>query len=194
MRIVELPGGDAYRQLDNLCALLIDAVESGASVSFLAGLTAAQAEQFWLGAIEGIPEGRTHLFPALEDSDLLGAVLLHPCWQPNQPHRADVAKLLVKRSARRRGVGTRLMDELEARALSLGRTLLTLDTAKGSAAEPLYLRRGYWRAGEIPGYGLTTDGGWNPPCSITSSSAEPQSRTFPSSPGSGRSPVSRAFT
>ena len=158
MRVVELPEGDAYRQLDNLSALLIDAVESGASVSFMAGLTPSEAEAFWMEAIENIPAGRTHLFAALDESSLLGAVLLHPCWQPNQPHRAEVAKLLVARSARRRGVASRLMDALEARALSLGRTLLTLDTARGSAAEPLYRGRGYERAGEIPNYGLTTDG------------------------------------
>ena len=158
MRIAELTEGDGYRQLDNLCALLVDAVEGGASVSFLAGLTLAQAEAFWIPEIEAIATGRTHLFAALERSSLLGAVLLHPAWQPNQPHRADVAKLLVLRSARRRGVASGLMDALEARALALGRTLLTLDTAQGSAAEPLYRARGYQRAGEIPTYGLTTDG------------------------------------
>jgi GNAT superfamily N-acetyltransferase len=133
-------------------------VEGGASVSFMAGLTREGAEAFWEGAIEGIPTGRTHLFAALDGPRLLGAVLLHPCWQPNQPHRADVAKLLVRRDARRRGLASRLMDALESRAQALGRTLLTLDTAAGSAAEPLYQSRGYQRAGEIPGYGLTPDG------------------------------------
>jgi GNAT superfamily N-acetyltransferase len=158
VRIVELPEADAYRQLEGLCTLLIDAVEAGASVNFLADLKHSDAEAFWEGAMEGIPRGRTHLFAALEGSQLLGAVLLYPAWQPNQPHRADVAKLLVLRSARRQGVASRLMDALEARALELGRTLLTLDTVTGSGAEPFYQGRGYKRAGIIPNYALMPDG------------------------------------
>lgn len=164
MRIVELPEGDAYRQLANLCALLIDAVEGGASVSFMAGLTASEAEAFWVGEIEGIATGRTHLFAALDGSRLVGAVLLLPAGKPNQPHRADVAKLLVLRSARRLGVASRLMDALEARALALGRTLLTLDTGTGSAGEPFYQGRGYQRVGIIPHYALMPDGS---PCDTT---------------------------
>lgn len=158
MRIVELSEGDAYRQLANLGALLADAVDGGASVSFMADLTPSEAEDFWIGEFEGIPTGRTHLFAALDGSNLVGAVLLHPCWQPNQPHRADVAKLLVLSTARRRGVASRLMAALEAKALSIGRTLLTLDTVTGSGAEPFYLCRGYIRAGVIPDYALMPDG------------------------------------
>ncbi len=158
IRVDELSDGDAYRQIDKLAALLIDAVESGASVSFMAGLSPGEAEAFWEEAIAGIPTGRTLLFAAFSGSELVGTVLMHPAGKPNQPHRADVAKLLVLQSARRRGVASRLMDKMEARALELGRTLLTLDTASGSAAEPLYARRGYQRVGAIPDYGLTTDG------------------------------------
>ena len=158
MRIAELPEGDAYAQLGNLSALLIDAVESGASVGFMAGLTPSEAEAFWTEMLEGIPTGRTHLFAALEGSGLIGAVLLLPAAKPNQPHRADVAKLLVRRSARRRGVASRLMDALERRALALGRTLLTLDTATETGAEPFYRGRGYQRAGVVPNYALMPDG------------------------------------
>ena len=158
MRVDELSEGDAYHQLGNLVALLIDAVEGGASVSFLAGLTASEAEAFWIAQFEGIPTGRTHLFAAFDGEDLVGCVLLLPADKPNQPHRADVAKLLVMRSARRRGVASLLMDAMEERALAMGRIVLTLDTAKGSAAEPLYVSRGFVRVGEIPNYSLTTDG------------------------------------
>ena len=101
IRVVELSDGDAYRQIDNLSALLIDAVEGGASVSFMAGLSPAEAEAFWDETIEGMPDGRTLLFAAFSGPQLIGTVLLNPARQPNQPHRADVAKLLVLRSARR---------------------------------------------------------------------------------------------
>jgi GNAT superfamily N-acetyltransferase len=158
IRVSELSDGDAYRQLGNLGALLIDAVEGGASVSFMADLRRDEAEAFWVETIEGIPSGRTLLFAALEGSGLLGAVLLHPVMKPNQPHRADVAKLLVMRGARRRGIATLLMDALEARALELGRTLLTLDTVTGSGAEPFYRGRGFVAAGIIPDYALMPDG------------------------------------
>ena len=158
IRVAELSDGDAYRQLDNRAALLIDAVEGGASVSFMAGLSRAEAEAFWEARIDEMADGRTLIFAAFDGSQLLGSVLLHPAWQPNQLHRADVAKLLVRRSARRRGVGSRLMEALETRAAALGRTLLTLDTGRGSAGEPFYHGRGYIFVGVIPGYALMPDG------------------------------------
>jgi GNAT superfamily N-acetyltransferase len=164
VRIVELPEGDALHQLDNLCDLLIDAVEGGASVSFMAGLKRQQAEAFWQATIDGITPGATHLFAALEGSRLLGAVLLHPALKPNQPHRADVAKMLVLRSARRRGIASQLLDALEHRARQLGRTLLTLDTDSSGVAEPLYRKKGYVAVGIIPGYALMPDGA---PCDTT---------------------------
>ena len=164
IRVDELSEGDAYRQVDNLSALLLDAVEGGASISFMAGLSRSDADAFWEARLEEMADGRTLIFAALEGSQLLGAVLLHPAWQPNQPHRADVAKLLVRRSARRRGVASRLMDALEARAAELGRTLLTLDTGTGSEGEPFYRGRGYVFVGIIPGYALMPDGS---PCNTS---------------------------
>jgi GNAT superfamily N-acetyltransferase len=115
--------------------------------------------EFWRDAIAGIGKGTAILFAAQRDGRLVGTVLLHPVWKPNQPHRAEVAKLLVLQDARRGGVATRLMDALEAHALTIGRTLLTLDTETESGAEPFYQRRGYTRVGDIPNYCLGNDGG-----------------------------------
>jgi GNAT superfamily N-acetyltransferase len=91
-------------------------------------------------------------------------VQLLPSRKPNQPHRADLAKMLVLRSARRRGLARLLLQRAEAEALARGRTLLTLDTVTGSAAETLYASLGYVRAGVIPGYALMPDG---PPAATT---------------------------
>ena len=156
--IAELSAAEAEAHLGSLTELLLDAVAGGASINFLAGLTPEDAERFWRGPLSGIESGRTLLFAALDEGRVLGCVLLFPAWQPNQPHRADVSKLLVHRSARRRGLATRLMDAMERRALELGRTLLTLDTAKSSGAETLYRDRGYRVFGEVPGFALDTAG------------------------------------
>jgi GNAT superfamily N-acetyltransferase len=159
--VTELSAAEATAQLPGLIDLLVDVVADGASVGFMADMTRDEAEAFWRETIAGIPSGRTHFFAALAGDSVLGIVLMHPSFKTNQPHRADVAKLLVLRGARRSGVASRLMDALEARALLLGRTLLTLDTAAGSGAEELYRRRGYQRSGEIPGFCLMPDGRLN---------------------------------
>jgi len=159
LEVVELSAPEARAHADALAALLTDVVAGGASVGFMADMSHADAQDFWRETVAGIESGRTILFAAFDDGRLVGTVLLYPCGKPNQPHRADVAKLLVHRGARRGGVATRLMEGLEARALALGRTLLTLDTASGSDAEHFYRRRGYRRAGEIPGYALLPHGG-----------------------------------
>jgi GNAT superfamily N-acetyltransferase len=158
VEVVELSAADARAHADVLAALLTDAVAGGASVGFMADMPHAEAQDFWRETVAGIESGRTILFAAFDGGRLVGTVLLHPCGKPNQPHRADVAKLLVHRGARRDGVATGLMEALEARALALGRTLLTLDTASGSEAEHFYRGRAYQRAGEIPGYALMPDG------------------------------------
>lgn len=151
IRVAELSDGDACQQIDRLSALLIDAVENGASVSFMAAVTRAEADALWEATIARIADGRTLLFAAFAASDLIGTVLLHPPWQPNQPHRADVAKLLVCSRSRRQSVATLLMNTLEVRAAELGRMLLTLDTGAGSSGEPFYRKRAYVFAGIIPG-------------------------------------------
>ena len=157
-KVVELSAAEARAHADALATLLTDVVAGGASVGFMADISRAEAQDFWRETVAGIESGRTILFAAFDGGRLVGTVLLHPCGKPNQSHRADVTKLLVHRGARRTGVATRLMAALEARALALGRTLLTLDTASGSDAEHFYGRRGYQRAGEIPGYALMPDG------------------------------------
>jgi len=154
----ELSADESARLESALADLLLDAVANGASVGYMADLTTPDAAEFWRGVIEGIPDGDTILFAALDAEALIGTVLLHPCGKPNQQHRADVAKLLVASHCRRGGVATSLMEALETRALSLGRTLLTLDTATGSEAEHFYRKRAYRQAGVIPGYALMPDG------------------------------------
>jgi len=144
--------------LDRLAEILVDAVDGGASVTFMPGLTSAEARAFFAGLVPAVRAGRAVVLGAFLDDVLVGTVQLHPAWQPNQPHRADVAKLLVHRAARRRGVGRALMERLEGVARGLGRTLLTFDTVPGSDAERLYLRLGYVRAGVIPDYALLPSG------------------------------------
>jgi GNAT superfamily N-acetyltransferase len=101
---------------------------------------------------------RAVLLVARDDEGLAGTVQLQPAWAPNQPHRADVAKLIVHRRARRQGLGRALMIALERAAVEAGFTLLVLDTCKGYDAERLYASTGWVRVGEIPGFALNPDG------------------------------------
>jgi GNAT superfamily N-acetyltransferase len=159
--VVELSAEDASRRLGALAEVLLDSVRGGASVGYMADISRADAEAFWRETIHAVAAGKTLLFAAFDGETLIGTVLFSPCFKPNQPHRADVSKLLVLSRARRAGVATALMQALEERALALGRTLLTLDTATDSGAEDFYRRRGYQRAGIIPGYTLMPDGSMN---------------------------------
>jgi len=143
--------------LQSLVLLLVDAVESGAAVSFLAPLSPAQAEDWWRRTFSAAASGTIHLV-ARDVEGIVGAVQLHPSWAPNQPHHADVMKLLVHRRARRRGVGTRLMQALEAEARSAGFRLLTLDSKRGDSGETLYRRLGWTTVGTIPRYAFDPDG------------------------------------
>jgi len=141
-----------------LGGVLLDAVEGGASVSFMAGFTRAEAEAFYAKAAREAAAGRRIVFAAFDGEALVGTVQLLLDTPPNQPHRAEIAKMLVHRSARRRGHARALMLAAEAEARARGRTLLTFDTMAGSAAEKLYLGLGYVRVGEIPRYALYPDG------------------------------------
>jgi GNAT superfamily N-acetyltransferase len=141
-----------------LGGVLRDAVEGGASVSFMAGLSAEEARAFFLSAAKEARAGRRILFAAFAGDALVGTVQLLLDTPPNQPHRAEVAKLLVHRSARRRGIATSLLGAIEDEARRRGKTLLTLDTIVGDAADQLYQRLGYVRVGEIPDYALMPDG------------------------------------
>lgn len=143
--------------LRSLAELLVDAVESGAAVSFLSPLTPGQAEVWWRRSLSA-PASGAIILVARDAEGIIGAVQLHPAWAPNQPHRADVAKLLVHRRARRRGVGSRLMEALETEARAAGFRLLTLDSKRGDPGENLYRRLGWTTVGTIPRYALDPDG------------------------------------
>jgi GNAT superfamily N-acetyltransferase len=145
--------------LSALAALLVDAIDSGAGVSFMAGLTLDEADAWWRRTLASSPE-RALFLVARDAGDIVGTVQLQPAWAPNQPHRADVAKLLVHRRARRRGIGRLLMAALEQAARDAGFTLLLLDTCKGYEAERLYASTGWVRVGEVPRFALNPDGSW----------------------------------
>lgn len=147
------------RQFDELCEVLIDCVEGGASVNFMWPMTRAKAEAFWRGVATGLERGDRALIVACEEQGrIVGTAQAVWAPQENQPHRADVAKMLVHRRARRRGAGAALLSAAEAAARDAGKTLLVLDTAS-DAAERLYERGGWRRVGVIPGYALNPDGG-----------------------------------
>lgn len=156
--IRELSPAEAEAGLAELAAILVDAVAHGASVNFLAGFSQAEGERFWAGQLPGLRAGGTRLFVAEEDGRLLGTVLLFLAHQPNAPHRAEIGKMLVHSSARRRGVGRALLAAAEAQASALGRWLLLLDTTSGSAGDMLYRACGWVPFGEVPDHALSTAG------------------------------------
>jgi acetyltransferase len=156
-RIERLVWPVSDRDLRDLGLLLVDAVDSGAAVSFLAPLSVEAAESWWRSAMSGAREDAIFLVARDADGSIAGSVQLHPAWAPNQPHRADVAKLLVHRRCRRAGTGARLMHAIEDAARNAGFKLLTLDAKRGGAAEQLYRRLGWTVAGIIPEYALDTD-------------------------------------
>lgn len=145
--------------LTQLSHVLMDCVEGGASVHFVWPLVEQDARAFWERIAPEVQAGTRLLLVAEEAGRILGTVHLILCWQPNQPHRAEVAKLLVQRSARRRGLASQLMQQVERVAQQAGRSLLTLDTEAGGAAERLYERLGWTRVGEIPDFALGAHGG-----------------------------------
>ncbi len=140
--------------------MLADCVAAGASVSFMAPFSKADAERFFESVCNHVEAGERFLLAAFLDSELVGTVQLLKATPPNQPHRADVAKLLVSPSVRGQGVGSRLMEHLEKAARGAGKSLLVLDTVTGSVAERLYARLGWIRIGVIPNYALFPDGSW----------------------------------
>lgn len=145
-------------QLQQLAELLIDCVEGGASVSFMHPLPAARAQAFWRQVAQEAVNGARALLIAEDDEGVVGTVQLVLDQPENQPHRADVSKMLVHRRARRRGLGAALMEAAEQVARECGKSLLVLDTASGDA-ERLYARLGWQRCGAIPGYALLPQGG-----------------------------------
>jgi len=160
IEIRQLNATEGLQYSPALVEVLLDCVEGGASVSFMAPLPRATAESFFEKVIQGVQQGDRILLAAFIDSELVGTVQILLATPPNQPHRADVAKLLVLRSARGQGIGARLMEHAEKASRLRGKTLLVLDTATGGDAERLYMRLGWTRVGVIPNYALFPDGTW----------------------------------
>ena len=157
-----LPPQEAREQVGALSAVLIDCVEGGASVSFMSPLTRERADAFWQGVAEGVADGERILLVAQEDTSgrIVGTVQIVLKQPENQPHRADIAKMLVHGQARKRGIGAALMRAAEDAARRAGKTVLVLDTVTGGDAERLYERVGWIRSGVIPNYALWPRGGF----------------------------------
>ncbi len=150
---------EAARDIAELAALLHACVQNGASISFVLPFTIEDAAAFWSkSVIPQVRAGTRRLLVARREGALAGSVQLDHDTPPNQPHRAEVRKLIVHPAHRRLGVARALMTELEAVAAELGRSLITLDTRTGDTAEPLYASLGYITAGVIPGYARDTVG------------------------------------
>jgi ribosomal protein S18 acetylase RimI-like enzyme len=142
-----------------LSELLIEAVDGGASVSFMAPLSVADASAFWTRSLAAAESGSRVVLGAYDNGELVGAVTLHLDCPPNQPHRGEIAKLITRVANRRRGIGRALMVEAERIARERGRTLLTLDTGVDDGAGILYEKLGFERVGVIPDYALKPYGG-----------------------------------
>ncbi len=157
--IRRLGANEASASVDALADVLIDCVQGGASVSFMWPLPRDKAVAFWRGVADGVARNDRVLLVA-EDADgrIVGTVQLITAMPDNQPHRADVAKMLVHRSARRQGVAQRLMAAVDEAAHAERKTVLVLDTVTGGDAERLYDRAGWQRVGVVPDYALMPDG------------------------------------
>lgn len=151
---------DIETHLDAFADLLRDAVDSGASLGFLPPLAEETALDYWLETSLAVRKSQVCLWVAWQEgtAHMIGSVQLHLAQQQNAPHRAEVAKLLVKRAFRRQGIATALMGRLEQHAASIYRTTLVLDTRENDPSNVLYQRLGYSQVGRIPAYALSADG------------------------------------
>jgi GNAT superfamily N-acetyltransferase len=150
-------------EINGLSDVLIDCVEGGASVSFMLPMTRDKADAFWRNTAASVARGERFVLAAEDAAGIVGTVQVILAQPENQPHRGDLAKMLVHRRARRQGIGGALLSAAERHALTLGKTLLVLDTASDDA-ERLYARQGWQRCGVIPDYALFPDGR---PCATT---------------------------
>jgi len=144
--------------VEGLGKLLIEATANGASISFMHPLAHNKAAAFWHHALAEADNGYQFVFGAFDRSQLVGTVTLCPVRKENQPHRAEIFKLIVAKSHRRRGIGKMLMDTAEDKARELGKTVLVLDTTTGSAASKLYEKEGRVSAGIIPDHAFLPNG------------------------------------
>jgi GNAT superfamily N-acetyltransferase len=158
VEIVALHAPVADAALEQLAEVLADCVEGGASVSFMSPFSHQQALAFFRDVTGSVTAGDTVLLAARLDGRIVGTVQLGLDTPPNQPHRADIRKMLVHRSVRGRGVGAALMARVEAEARRHGRWLLVLDTVPGESGHRLYLRAGWTQTGLVPDYALFPDG------------------------------------
>ena len=158
VRVEQLTAEDVGAELPALTALLLDAVDSGASVGFLPPLRINDAREYWMEVIRAFESGNRILIAAFLHADLVGSVQLDLAAKPNASHRAEVMKLFVHRKARRQGIAKTLMKAVELAAKEAGRHLLVLDTRQGDPSEQLFLSSGYQRAGFIPRYARSGSG------------------------------------
>jgi ribosomal protein S18 acetylase RimI-like enzyme len=159
MQIIELDAAAAAQDLEALADILHACVHAGASVNFVLPFAREDARAFWRRVLGMMEAGARRLLVARRDGRSVGTVQLDVATPPNQPHRAEVTKLLVHPEARRLGIARALMLALEDLARRERRTLLTLDTRTGDNAEPLYRDLGFVTVGVIPGYSITPEGG-----------------------------------
>jgi GNAT superfamily N-acetyltransferase len=165
IEIAALDADGYVAAIPGLASLLVDAVEGGASVNFVAGVTEDEASAWWRARMADVADGTTTVFVATSPSgnapdsgEIVGSTLLIRSRNPNAPHRAEIGKVIVHRSSRRRGVGHALMDAAEGRARADGRWLLILDTQAGSAADALYRSMGWQELGTMPNHAYRADG------------------------------------
>ena len=153
------------REIQALSDVLIDCVQGGASIGFMLPMSRAKAEGYWHSTAASVARGERLVLAAEDEAGtIVGTVQVILNLPENQPHRADLAKMLVHRQVRRQGLGATLLAAAERSALSAGKTLLVLDTVTGSDAERMYARQGWQRCGQIPNYALWPNG---TPCATT---------------------------
>ena len=156
-----LTADNAEAELAALGEVLWACVQGGAGIGFVLPFEKHEAEAFWRSRLAGLRAGERHLLVARVDGRIVGTVMLELAPQDNGRHRAEVAKLMVHPQARRQGIARKLLIAVEELALSLGRTLLVLDTVTGDTAESVYPKAGYMRVGVVPGYAHAARGGLN---------------------------------
>lgn len=164
IQIEVLDANEASDEIEALAEVLVDCVQSGASLGFMLPYGLDEARLFWCEVTESVRGESTILLVAKFEGDIVGTVQLGLALRPNQTHRADVMKLLVHRKARGKGISRRLMEALEQEAIKRGRMVLVLDTATGSDAERIYEKFGWSRVGVIPNYARFPNG---PLCATT---------------------------
>jgi GNAT superfamily N-acetyltransferase len=159
VKVRRVGANDVEACVEGLADLLVDCVEGGASVSFMLPMTRRKAVTFWREVADGVVRGERVLLVAQDnDAQIVGTVQLITAQPENQPHRADIAKMLVHRKVRRRGIAQALMACVEDIARAEGKHVLVLDTVTGGAAERLYERAGWQRVGAVPNYALMPNG------------------------------------